>query len=152
MRFIKSILAALSVTASMLFVTAVPASAHTLNEAVRSTAGCGWVSGSYNTLHSAPIVTQAGARHGTAYLLWSGTYQENCVVALKSGATHGVPTFTAAYLYLGGSEYYNDQGNYAHYAARAFGAAGRCVAYAGIIYTTNGTVATGGRAEYANCG
>ncbi|WP_159945026.1 MULTISPECIES: hypothetical protein [unclassified Nocardiopsis] len=154
MRFIKKALSALGLSASMLFLAAAPASAHTLDEAVRAGAGCGWTSGSYSTLHSAAVTTNGGTRYGTAYLLWSNTYQQNCVVTIKSGATHGVSTRTAAYLYLSGSgnEYYYDDGNYAHYAARAYGAGGRCVAYAGIIYGTSGTLATGGRSEYGNCG
>lgn len=151
MRSLKAA-AILGVSAATLFLTATPASAHTLNEAVRASLGCDWASGSYSTLHSSAVTTRGGTQNGTVHLLWSNNYQENCVVTLKSGSTHGVNTFTSATLDLGGSERYSDSGNFAHYAAVSHPAGGRCVAYHGIVYGTNADPGRGGRFEFDNCG
>ncbi|WP_174546320.1 hypothetical protein [Nocardiopsis dassonvillei] len=154
MNFLKKAVTTLSVIASVLFLTAVPASAHTLDQAVRAGAGCGWTSGSYTTLHSAGARNSAsGINYGTVYLLWSSTYQENCVVTLKTGPAHGVESRTTAYLMLQSpNETVGDDDNYAHYAAVSYPARGRCVAYIGSMYLPGVGLASGGRITYGNCG
>jgi hypothetical protein len=143
--------AALSLVAAALFVSTSPASAHTLDEAVRASAGCAWLSGSYNNLHSSPVRTSGGTTYGTVHLLWSSTYRQNCVVTLKTGSTHGVATTTRAELFLQSGGSYWEQGDFAHYAAASAATAGVCVAYQGRIQGTSGTWATGGRSTWDNC-
>ncbi|MFJ9552511.1 hypothetical protein ACIRPH_01765 [Nocardiopsis sp. NPDC101807] len=154
MKSLKKAVAALSVIASVLFLTAAPASAHTLDQAVRAGSGCGWTSGSYTTLHSdGAHYRPTGIQYGTIYLLWSSTYQENCVVTLKISLAHGVESRTSAYLYmLSPAERVGDDDNYAHYAAVSYPARGRCVAYTGYVYVPFVGPASGGRSAYDNCG
>lgn len=143
--------AALTMVAAALFAYSAPASAHTLESAVRSAEGCSWLTGGYSTLHSDAVQTSGGSTYGTVYLLWSSTYQQNCVVTRKTGATHGVATYTRAELWLQNDRYYYEQGNYSHYASTRAAAAGVCVAYRGSIRGTGGVLATGGRPEWGNC-
>ncbi|NKY99601.1 hypothetical protein [Nocardiopsis alborubida] len=143
--------AALALTAATLFALSAPASAHTLDQAARASAGCAWISGSYSTLHSSPVTTAGGATYGRVYLLWSSTYGQNCVVTLKTGSTHGTPTYTRASLYLQNGSGAHETGDYSHYAAASRAAAGVCVRYSGAIRGTTGTLATGGRSNWANC-
>ncbi|MFC7331119.1 hypothetical protein [Marinactinospora rubrisoli] len=149
-RTLKRAAVAMPMAALALVAVAVPASAHTLEEAVRSPSGCGWSSGGYDTLDSEPVTTGSGTRYGTVYLLWSSTYQQNCVVTLKS-SYHGTSTRTGAGLSIQDVGRYGDDGSYAHYAAVARDAAGRCVAYEGYIYSPGGTQAWGGRPSWGNC-
>jgi hypothetical protein len=147
--------AVLSLLALTLSLTAVPASAHTLEQAVRAPAGCSWLSGGYSTLHSAAVTTPSGTRYGTAYLLWSSTYQQNCAITLKS-SYHGTSTWTTATIWTQDGRTSWERGNLGHYASSTIAAAGQCVRYEGTISSTTGntggTTATGGRSSWGNCG
>ncbi|OOC54092.1 MULTISPECIES: hypothetical protein [Nocardiopsis] len=158
-RTIKNAAVAMAIASAALLLSPAAASAHTLGDAARSSGGCGWASGSYTTLDSRPIRRWSGsgwngAQTGTVYLLWSNTYQENCVVTLKSHA-HGTSTLTTAILYLYNppeGDAYTDRGNYGHYAAVSRSAAGRCVRFHGSIDTTDGSTSQGTRTTWGNCG
>ncbi|KIH99855.1 hypothetical protein LP52_04970 [Streptomonospora alba] len=138
-----------SVIAAGVLVSASPASAHTLNQAVRAPAGCAWLSGGYSQLDSDAVETSSGTRYGTVYLLWSNTYRQNCVVTRKTGSLHGTSTWTDATLYRqdGGSSW--NRSNFSHYAAASAATGGVCVKYRGIIRSgqgsSGGTKAEGGR-------
>ncbi|MFC4560501.1 hypothetical protein ACFO4E_01390 [Nocardiopsis mangrovi] len=148
----------LSLFAAALALAAPPASAHTVEDAVRAPAGCSWLTGGYDTLHSSPVTTSSGAVYGRVYLLWSGTYQQNCVITLKPEGSpfHGTATWTQAELFIQPNGRYYEQGDYGHYASTRAATAGLCVAYAGTIRSapgsSGGTVATGGRSSWGNCG
>ncbi|MDT0330307.1 hypothetical protein [Nocardiopsis lambiniae] len=158
MRNLKSVFpraaTVLSVLAVTLTLAVAPASAHSLDQAVRAPAGCAWLSGGYSALHSSAVTTPAGTRYGTVYLLWSNTYRQNCVVTLKT-SFHGTPTWTTSTLWLQNGSRYREQGNYGHFASTTAAAAGVCVAYWGTISSTPGSTggitASGGRLEYDNC-
>ncbi|WP_159940620.1 MULTISPECIES: hypothetical protein [unclassified Nocardiopsis] len=147
---------ALAVLLAVVCATASPASAHTLGSAVTSSTGCGWSNGAYTILHSSTISVVEEGRQGTVYLLWNGTYGQNCVVTLKTGPSHGTQTWTWARLYIrtasGGYETRYDEGDYAHYAAKSASTRGVCVAYQGGIEGLNGQDGYAGRTEYGNCG
>ncbi|MFC4562423.1 hypothetical protein ACFO4E_11220 [Nocardiopsis mangrovi] len=123
--------------------TAGPAAAHTLDEAVRAGDGCGWSSGGYINQDSGAATTNSGTRLGTVYLLWSGTYQENCVVTLKThSSVHGVATWTESYLYMHPSTGFHRDGDYySHYAAAEGPTRGVCVSYQGEIRNPSGQIA-----------
>lgn len=146
----------LSIVAAGALVSASPASAHTVEQAVRAPAGCAWLSGGYSILHSDAVETSSGTRYGTVYLLWSNTYRQNCVITRKTGSLHGTSTWTDATLYIqnGGSSW--NRSNYSHYAAATAAAGGKCVAYRGIIRSgqgsSGGIKAEGGRNSWGNCG
>ncbi|CAM4146866.1 hypothetical protein NOGI109294_25980 [Nocardiopsis gilva] len=145
-----------SVLTAGLLVSASPASAHTVGQAVRAPAGCAWISGGYSTLDSSPVKTSSGTRYGTVYLLWSNEYRQNCVITRKTGSLHGTSTWTDATLYTQDGGTYWNRGNLSHYAAATAAAAGKCVKYRGIIRSgkgsTGGTKAQGGRGSWGNCG
>lgn len=142
-------------TAFALLSTALPASAHTLDEAVRSSAGCKWSGGGYSVLDSDAVRLSSGTRVGSVYLLWSGTYQQNCVVTLRTGAAHGVVGTTAAYLYIQTSTGYRSEHDidaYAHFAAVPAATRGVCVGYEGSV-AFGGNRGFGGRGtQWDNCG
>ncbi|RCV51570.1 hypothetical protein [Marinitenerispora sediminis] len=145
--------AALALAATAIAVAAPPASAHSIDEIVRSSAGCGWSSGGYDTLHKDAVRTSDGRTLGAVVLLWSGTYGENCVITQKTGSLHGVTSTTAAYLYIQGASTRHDIDDYAHYAAVSAPTAGRCVHYEGSIRTPDWSdVGFGGRDTWGNCG
>ncbi|WP_049575888.1 hypothetical protein [Streptomyces sp. SBT349] len=128
------------------------ASAHTIDQAVAASDGCAWGDDAeYLTLHSDLIQTSAGEILGTGFLLWSGTFQENCVVTLKAGAAHGVSTWTEAQLHTEDGSTWGDAGAFGHYAAVYAPTGGQCVAYTVVITSPSGEEATGGRPEFANC-
>ncbi|MGW4793380.1 hypothetical protein ACWEPC_13360, partial [Nonomuraea sp. NPDC004297] len=86
------------VLASIAFVAA-PASAHTLREAVVSAQGCGWSNGSYTQLTREDLWDDRNNMPlGEVYILWSGTYKENCVLTLRVGRADGVASYTQAVL------------------------------------------------------
>ncbi|MFJ9554052.1 hypothetical protein ACIRPH_09555 [Nocardiopsis sp. NPDC101807] len=154
-RFLPRVAMLFSMIAASLTIAASPASAHTLEDVVSAPAGCSWLDGSYSTLHTSPITTPSGTRYGTAYLLWSNTYQQNCAITLKT-SYHGTPTWTTTTIWTqqdGGRTY--EQGNFGHYTRAVRAAAGQCVRYIATISSTagstGGTTATGGRSEWGNC-
>ncbi|GAB3430614.1 hypothetical protein [Actinophytocola sediminis] len=113
---------------------AAPASAHTLGEAVVSAQGCGWSNGAYTELTRTDIWDDGNNMPlGEVYVLWSGSYQENCVVTLRVGRAHGVASYTEAVLERQGRPTITDEGNYAHYAAASGKAAGTCIRWTGSI-------------------
>ncbi len=121
------------VFASMTF-AASPASAHTLREAVRSAQGCGWSNGSYTVLLRHDLWDDLNNMPlGEVYVLWSGTYQENCVVTLRVARADGVASHTEAVLERQGRTTVRDEGNYAHYAAASGYAADTCIKWTGSI-------------------
>lgn len=145
----------LSLLAAALAFSVTPASAHTLDEAVRAPAGCAWISGTYSNLHSSPVTTSSGTRYGTVYLLWSNTYQQNCAITLKT-SYHGTSTWTSSSIWVQNGGHYWEQGNFAHFTSATVAAGGSCVRYEGTISSTagstGGTTATGGRSAWGNCG
>lgn len=143
-----------AVMVSAVFLSASPASAHTLDEAVRSADGCKWYNGSYTLQHSNGIILRNGTtRLGTAYLLWSPTYQQNCAIALKThSSVHGVSTWTEIHLYVYPSTgYFRDGGYYGHFAAAYGSTRGSCVSYQGEIRTTSGQSAISSRVDPSWC-
>ncbi|TDC07378.1 hypothetical protein E1267_13665 [Nonomuraea longispora] len=121
------------VLASVAFVAS-PASAHTLSQAVVSDKGCGWSNGSYTQLKREDLWDDKNNMPlGEVYVLWSGTYQENCVVTLRVGRADGVAGYTEAMLERQGKKPITDEGNYAHYAAVSAKAAGTCIRWMGSI-------------------
>jgi hypothetical protein len=111
-----------------------PASAHTLHEAVVSSQGCGWPNGSYKTLTREDLWDDRNNMPlGEVYVLWSGTYQENCVLTLRVGRADGVASYTEAVLERQGRSTIRDEGNYAHFAAASGSAAGTCIRWTGSI-------------------
>lgn len=156
---IRTIAAGIAIATSALLVSAAPASAHTLDQAVRAAAGCGWSSGSYTLQHSSAIRKWSGSGYtgaivGNVHLLWSSTYQQNCVVTLKVAA-HGTNTLTRATLNVqrsGNSVSYVDSGQYAHYAAVARNTRGECVSYSGFVRPIPAEANYGGRSSWGNCG
>ncbi len=137
---------------STVVMTAVPASAHTLEQAVRAGAGCGWSSGGYTIQDSQTLRTSNGVQLGSIYLMWSSTYQENCVVTLKTGSVHGVSSHVEAHLTGIRSGNFPDTGSYAHYAAAHASLRGECVAYRGSITAPNGDHASSRLVEFGWCG
>ncbi|MEY9213959.1 hypothetical protein NI17_022125 [Thermobifida halotolerans] len=150
----------LGLAAAAVMSTAAPASAHSLDSAVVSEAGCGWSNGNYTVLHSDAIEVDlpghAYERMGTVYLLWNAQYGENCVVALRTGDAHGVASDTQALLAVqAGSTVvrHRDGGDYAHYAAASGPAANQCVRYEALIQSPfTGVWTYGGRPTWGNCG
>ncbi|GAA3689154.1 hypothetical protein GCM10022224_063290 [Nonomuraea antimicrobica] len=121
------------VLASIAFVAS-PASAHTLREAVVSEQGCGWPNGAYTQLIRNDLWDdQNNMPLGEVYVLWNGTYQENCVVTLRVGRADGVASYTEAVLERQGRTTIRDEGNYAHYAAASGYAADTCIKWTGSI-------------------
>ncbi|TDC91435.1 hypothetical protein E1292_42595 [Nonomuraea deserti] len=119
--------------ASIMFVAS-PASAHTLREAVVSEQGCGWPNGAYTQLTREDLWDNGNNMPlGEVYVLWSGSYQENCVVTLRVGRADGVASYTEAVLERQGMKTIKDEGNYAHYAAASGKAAGTCIRWTGSI-------------------
>ncbi|TDD23387.1 hypothetical protein [Nonomuraea diastatica] len=119
--------------ASITFVAS-PASAHTLREAVVSAQGCGWPNGAYTELTREDLWDDRNNMPlGEVYVLWNGTYRENCVVTLRVGRADGVASYTEAVLERQGMETIKDEGNYAHYAAASGKAAGTCIRWTGSI-------------------
>ncbi|MGW3345107.1 hypothetical protein ACWDA3_17480 [Nonomuraea rubra] len=117
-----------------LALTASPASAHTLREAVVSGSGCGWPNGSYQQLTREDLWDDRNNMPlGEVYVLWSSSYQENCVVTLRVGRADGVAGYTEAVLERQGRPTLRDEGNYAHYAAVSGYAAGTCIRWTGSI-------------------
>lgn len=137
-RTYRRILARVGVTlglvlASITFVAS-PASAHTLGEAVVSERGCGWPNGDYTQLTREDIWDDRNNMPlGEVYVLWNGTYQENCVVTLRVGRADGVASYTEAVLERQGRRTVRDEGNYAHYAAASGYAADTCIRWTGSI-------------------
>ncbi|GAB3473374.1 hypothetical protein [Nocardiopsis coralliicola] len=121
------------VLAAMPFVAS-PASAHTLGQAVVSDLGCGWKDGRYTELTREDIWDSGNNMPlGEVYVLWSGSYQENCVVTLRVGRADGVASYTEAVLERRGSSTVTDEGEYAHYAAASGYAPGTCIRWTGSI-------------------
>ncbi|MEO3799536.1 hypothetical protein [Nonomuraea sp. B1E8] len=119
--------------ASIMFVAS-PASAHTLSQAVVSEQGCGWPNGAYTELTREDLWDNGNNMPlGEVYVLWNGTYQENCVVTLRVGRADGVASYTEAVLERQGMKTIKDEGNYAHYAAASGKAAGTCIRWTGSI-------------------
>ncbi|PZG20852.1 hypothetical protein C1I95_08810 [Micromonospora craterilacus] len=134
--------------ASVTFVAS-PASAHTLGQAVVSALGCGWPNGAYTVLTREDLWDNRNNMPlGEVYVLWSSSYQENCVLTLRVGRADGVASYTEAVLERQGMRTVRDEGNYAHYAAASGYAAGTCIRwtgsigaiYGGGIYGTTSTV------------
>ncbi|TDE60313.1 hypothetical protein E1295_00245 [Nonomuraea mesophila] len=131
------------VLASMAFVAS-PASAHTIAQAVVSDQGCGWANGSYTQLKREDIWDDKNNMPlGEVYVLWNGTYQENCVVTLRVGRADGVAGYTEAVLERQGKAIVKDVGNYAHFAAASAKAAGTCIRWTGYIKRLYGGGITG---------
>ncbi|GAA2964909.1 hypothetical protein [Streptomyces enissocaesilis] len=124
--------------------TATPAAAHTLTGAAR--AGCEWPSGTVSTLDSRTVLDPAGARNGTLYLPWSGTYGENCLVT-PTTAGHGIDQSMSARPGIRGAGSHTDSGTYSHFAAVSRNAAGKCVNFGGSIPGSSA-----GRDSCGNCG
>ncbi|MGW0561745.1 hypothetical protein ACWDZ4_14310 [Streptomyces sp. NPDC003016] len=99
-----------------------------------------------STLDSRTILNPAGAENGTVYLLWSGTYGENCVVT-PTTAGHGISQSMSARLGVQGVGSYTDSGTCSHFAAVSRNAAGKCVNSSGSI-----SGSSAGRDSYGNCG
>ncbi|GAA3774772.1 hypothetical protein GCM10022225_73170 [Plantactinospora mayteni] len=119
--------------ASIAFVAS-PASAHTLGQAVVSAQGCGWPNGAYTVLTRVDLWDDRNNMPlGEVYVLWNGSYQENCVVTLRVGRADGVASYTEAVLERRGMSTVRDEGNYAHYAAASGYAAGTCIRWTGSI-------------------
>ena len=132
---------------------AAPASAHSFNDAVRSSAGCNWPTGSYSTREYKTITNSNNIVLGQVSLLWHGGRGENCVVTMKQGSMHGRYTPTTATLYREGLSPAVDSGVYAHYAAAAKFARNICVAYRGWIRDYRDQVDySAGRSKFGNCG
>ncbi|QFG20487.1 hypothetical protein [Actinomadura sp. WMMB 499] len=113
---------------------AAPASAHTIREAVVAGSGCGWSNGDYRILTREDLWDNKNNMPlGEVYVLWSGSYQENCVVTLRVGRADGVRSYTEAVLERRGMKTLTDEGNYAHYAAVSGYAAGTCIRWTGSI-------------------
>jgi hypothetical protein len=152
----RSAIAALTATALVagLTLVATPASAHSLDTAVRASAGCGWSSGSYSIRDQRAVTNAAaGVRLGTVYLLWHGGRGENCVVTRKTGSSHGTASQTSAILTRQGLSGVADIGQFSHYAAAAGFARNVCVKFLGTIkHPTTGVLAAGGRSTWGNCG
>lgn len=111
-----------------------PASAHTLGEAVAAAQGCGWPNGGYTVLTREDLWDDRNNMPlGEVYVLWSRTYQENCVLTLRVGRADGVASYTEAVLERQGMSTIRDEGNYAHYAAASGYAAGTCIRWTGSI-------------------
>ncbi|GLW09360.1 hypothetical protein Misp01_44890 [Microtetraspora sp. NBRC 13810] len=139
--------------ASTVFVAS-PASAHSLGSVVVSERGCGWPNGDYSVLDWADIPDERNnITLATAYLLWNGQYQENCVVTRRVGQAHGVTGFTEAILERQGRATVSDSGQYAHYAAASGYAANTCVRWWASVQTLGGGPIWGtGRSTWGNCG
>ncbi|TCP56814.1 hypothetical protein EV191_101760 [Tamaricihabitans halophyticus] len=141
------------VLASITFV-ATPASAHTIGEAVVSPQGCNWSNGGYTQLRRTDLWdNQNNMPLGEVYVLWSGTYQENCIVTLRVGRADGVASYTEAVLERQGMSTIRDEGNYSHFAAAKGKAAGTCIRWTGSIAAIyggriHGTTVT----EWQHCG
>ncbi|MEO3796650.1 hypothetical protein ABGB14_41185 [Nonomuraea sp. B10E15] len=157
-RFAGTGAAAFLLSAAVVGLAPAPASAHSLSDIVRSSEGCGWSSGSYTNQDSRSAVNRNGSRYGTVYLLWSGTYGENCVVTRKE-SWHGTLTWTNAELHYrssgsGAEGVVQDEGQYGHYAAITQKTSGHCVRFLGSISSGGhgGPLATGSRDEWGNCG
>jgi hypothetical protein len=121
------------VLASITFMAS-PASAHTLREAVVSAQGCGWPNGQYTQLTREDLWDDRNNMPlGEVYVLWNGSYQENCVVTLRVGRADGVASYTEAVLERQGMSTVRDEGNYAHYAAASGYAANTCIRWTGSI-------------------
>ncbi|MET7334652.1 hypothetical protein [Nonomuraea sp. NPDC005650] len=145
---------ALGLALTSIMVAAPPASAHDLGSAVVSEEGCGWPNGGYSVLDWADITDDRNnITLATAYLLWNGQYQENCVVTRRVGQAHGVTGFTEAILERQGKNPVSDSGAYAHYAAVSAYSANTCVRWWASVQTLGGGPIWGtGRSSWDNCG
>lgn len=129
-----------------------PASAHTIGEAVVSEQGCGWPNGRYTTLTREDLWDDRNNMPlGEVWVLWNGTYQENCVVTLRVGRADGVASYTEAVLERQGGSTIRDEGNYAHYAAAAGYAAGTCIRWTGSIKAIYGGGIYGTTTQWRYC-
>ncbi|WFE19682.1 hypothetical protein O7621_17305 [Solwaraspora sp. WMMD937] len=138
--------------------SAAPASAHSQAEVIQAACGSGYdiVSDGTRTIR-----TPSGTVYGYVYLTYNASNGNNCVVTRKT-AYHGTPTRTRVQIGVQQSNgtvvYYDDAGDYSHYANRTVYAADRCVNYFGWIWnvptasTAAGTLASGGRTQLGNCG
>ncbi|REE98247.1 hypothetical protein [Thermomonospora umbrina] len=126
--------AALGLALGTTVFAASPASAHTIGEAVVSNQGCGWANGGYTVLQRDDLWDRDNNMPlGEVYVLWNGTYRENCIVTLRVGRADGVASWTEAVLERQGMPTLRDEGNYAHYAAVSGYAAGTCIKWTGAI-------------------
>ncbi|MUL42574.1 hypothetical protein FZ103_15565 [Streptomonospora sp. PA3] len=136
-RSLRRFAVAVSAAAFVLGLTAVPAAAHTLHEAVVSSDGCGWGGYDYRQLEGNYIRTTGGTKIGRVDLLWSSKGDnpaENCVVTRRWNFLHGVEGYAAANLLIKGRRNRWDSGwDYSHYAAVAAPAQNRCVGYWGKV-------------------
>lgn len=107
------------------------------------------------------VKTPGGTVYGNVYLLYNNSNGKNCVVTIKTSFV-GTSTWVSAHLAIQGtSGWYTEEGNFKYYAGGPPAnltvkfAAGKCVAYYGYIRSgTNntGTLASGGRLTFGNCG
>ncbi|MFD7658636.1 hypothetical protein ACFV4N_32070 [Actinosynnema sp. NPDC059797] len=129
---------------------AVEANPYTPEEACQNDFGGTW---SRATDGHRDVRTPSGAKWGDVWLMYSSG--ANCVATIKS-VDVGVSTWTEAWLMVEGAPAWKvDDGAFQYYAAVKAGANRLCVMYAGDIYRTasaTGTVATGARYEWGNCG
>ncbi|WP_026403480.1 hypothetical protein [Actinomadura rifamycini] len=133
-RMLVRIASAFGLVLAALTFAASPASAHTIGQAVVSEQGCGWPNGDYRILTREDLWDDRNNMPlGEVYVLWNGTYQENCVVTLRVGRAHGVATYTEAVLERQGKATLTDEGSYAHYAAVSGYAPGTCIRWTGSI-------------------
>jgi hypothetical protein len=82
------------------------------------------------------VIESKSATYVTVYLLWNGSTQRNCVVALKAGAAVGNPHTMNAYVEDEDAVFDSDPGSYSYYAGPVYvHAPGQCVLFGGwVIY------------------
>ena len=131
---------------ALVLATALPASAHSVSEAIRY--GCG----------SGYSLVSDGTRNvgswGQVHLTYNSSNGYNCVVTRKTGAYHGVASRVTANLEIQGrGDYWKSDDNASHWeAVKAYGR-GACVKYWAAIWNPAGSrFESGGRLTWGNCG
>ena len=127
------------------------ASAHTRAEAVTYGCGSGY---SIVTDGVRNVVTSGGTKWGEVLLTYNAGNGYNCVVTNKTAGSHGTPSEICAFIEVqGAGGTHSCDPDASHWESVKAKAAGKCVAYLGVILAPNSTQqATGGRSEFKNCG